>query len=109
MRIINAITIIIVILFAFYNEAVLAEKPGTQHLDKEETHQPSGFLDNYNNFKVLNPKTKAQVWIKPPHQDLTLLNKYNSVLLSPIEIWMSSSTYQGIASLNSRGYSKYCH
>ncbi len=96
MRKINTIAMIIIIVFTFYGGTAIAEKPGAEHLEKEETHEHSGFLEDYKNFKIINPKTKAQVWIKPPHQDLTLLKKYDSVILSPIEMWMDSSTYRGI-------------
>ena len=96
MRIIFALPVITVILMIFYCETVLATgKPGGQRPEKEVTHELSGFLDDYENFKV-NPKTNALVWIKPPHQDLSLLSKYDSILLSPIEMWMDSDTYRGI-------------
>ena len=96
MKIIITLVTISLIIFVFYGSATIAEKPSAQHPEKEEVHELSGFLDDYTNFKIINPKTKAQVWIKPPHQDFSLLSKYDSVLLSPIEMWMDSDTYRGI-------------
>lgn len=69
---------------------------GNAYTENSEKHVYSGFLSDYKNFKVINPKTNAEVWIKPPHQDFTFLKKYNSVVLSPIEIWMDPSSYRGI-------------
>jgi len=89
------LTTIALVFFVFYSSVSIAKKPVAEHLEKEVTHEFSGFLGDYKNFKV-NPKTKALVWIKPPHQDLSHLNKYDSVILSPIEMWMDSDTYRGI-------------
>ncbi len=96
MKTIITFAIITLMAFVLYGGGAVAEKAGAEHLEKEETHEHSGFLKDYKNFKVINPKTKAQIWIKPPHQDFTLLKKYDSVILSPIEMWMDSSTYRGI-------------
>ncbi len=87
MKTITTFSIIVLISFVF-GAIAIAEKP--------EEHRYSGFLGNYKNFKVINPKTNAEVWIKPPHQDFKFLKKYNSVVLSPIEIWMDPSSYRGI-------------
>ena len=76
---------------------VLAKDPEPQAPTRDEQLQYSGFLENYDDFKILNPETNAEVWIKPPHQDLSLLKDYKAIVFSPIEIWMHSATdYQGI-------------
>ena len=58
---------------------------------------PSGFLGDYKNFKIVNPETRALLWIKPPHEDLSILKGYHSIVFSPIEIWMDPDTsYHGL-------------
>lgn len=87
--------IIVLITFVFGGSAVA--KPVTEAPTTEDTVKYSGFLGDYKDFKVVNPETKAELWIKPPHQDLTILQGYKAIVFSPIEIWMhSTSEYQGI-------------
>lgn len=72
-------------------------KPTQNPVIQEEQIQYSGFLGNYNDFKVVNPKTKALLWVKPPHEDISILKDYHSIVFSPIEIWMDPNTqYRGI-------------
>ena len=62
-----------------------------------ETHSHSGFLGNYDDFKVMNPQTEARVWLKPPYEDLSLLKDYKAIVFSPIEVWMDpESSYKGV-------------
>lgn len=57
----------------------------------------SGFLGDYSDFKVVNPQTQAELWIRPPHENLSFLKDYHSIVFSPIEIWMDPKTsYRGI-------------
>jgi len=90
-------TILCVLVLMLFSGNVFAKDPEPQAPTRDEQLQYSGFLDNYDDFKILNPETNAEVWIKPPHQDLSLLKDYTAIIFSPIEIWMhSASDYQGI-------------
>ena len=79
-----------------FTQLCIADKPQTEHeMSMKPTY--SGFLGNYDDFEVVNTNTQAEVWIKPPHKDIALLNKYDSIVFSPIEIWLApDSAYQGI-------------
>ena len=86
-----------VLMLMVFSGNVLTKEPEPQAPTRDEQLQYSGFLDNYDDFKIINPETNAEVWIKPPHQDLSLLKDYEAIVFSPIEIWMhSASDYQGI-------------
>lgn len=75
-----------------HGEKPMAEAPAVDKIIK-----PSGFLGNYDDFKVINPETNAKVWIKKPHKDLSLLQDYKAIVFSPIEVWMDpESGYQGV-------------
>lgn len=96
---------IIIILLTLFSLSVTAiafadshgKKPAATSAEKDKIIKPSGFLGNYENFKVINPETSAKVWIKPPHEDLSLLKDYKAIVFSPIEVWMDPSEgYQGI-------------
>jgi len=77
--------------------AVAEKKPEPQPAPVDEITKPSGFLGNYDDFKVMNPETNAKVWIKKPYEDLAILKDYKAIIFSPIEVWMdSSSGYQGV-------------
>ena len=77
--------------------AVAEKKPGSETPTQDKNITPSGFLGNYDDFKVINPETNAKVWIKKPHEDLSLLKGYNAIVFSPIEIWMDpASGYKGV-------------
>ena len=66
-------------------------------LTRDKIIKPSGFLGNYDDFKVMNPETNAKVWIKKPHTDLSLLKGYKAIVFSPIEVWMDpESGYKGV-------------
>ena len=72
-----------------------AEKTAGVKADK--IIKPSGFLGNYDDFKVMNPQTNAKVWLKKPHQDLSFLKDYKAIVFSPIEVWMDpESGYRGV-------------
>ncbi len=74
-----------------------AKKPMTEAPAVDKIIKPSGFLGNYDDFKVINPETNAKVWIKKPHQDFSLLKDYKAIVFSPIEVWMDpESGYQGV-------------
>jgi hypothetical protein len=91
------ITFSILIAIILGGVAVAEKKPIPQAPTRDKMLEHSGFLGNYDDFKIINPETNAEVWIKPPHQDLSLLKEYKAVVFSPIEIWMhSASDYQGI-------------
>ena len=91
------ITFSILIAIILGGVAVAEKKPTPQAPTRDKMLEYSGFLGNYDDFKIINPETNAEVWIKPPHQDLSLLKEYKAIVFSPIEIWMhSASDYQGI-------------
>lgn len=72
------------------------KKPAVD-LSRDKVIKPSGFLGNYDDFKVMNPETNAKVWIKKPHEDLSLLKGYKAIVFSPIEVWMDpESGYKGV-------------
>ena len=72
-------------------------KPSGVDLSRDKIIKPSGFLGSYDDFKVINPQTNAKVWIKKPHQDLSILKGYKAIVFSPIEVWMDpESGYQGV-------------
>ena len=73
------------------------KKPVQQAEIPKQKVEYSGFLGDYSDFKVVNPQTQAELWIRPPHKDLTFLKDYHSIVFSPIEIWMDPKTsYRGI-------------
>lgn len=73
------------------------KKPMAEAPAEDKIIKPSGFLGNYDDFKVINPETNAKVWIKKPHEDLSLLKGYNAIVFSPIEVWMDpESGYKGV-------------
>ena len=76
----------------------IAEKKLTQKgAATTKNFEYSGFLDNYDGFKVQNEETGAEVWVKPPNQDLSFLKDYDSIILIPIEVWLhSAADYQGV-------------
>jgi len=93
-KIITHATIFLVALVLSY--AAMAEKPVTQ-ATMDHNLQRSGFLENYDDFKVLNPETNAEVWIAPPFQDLSILKNYRAIILSPVEVWLhSAGDYRGV-------------
>lgn len=74
-----------------------AKKPMAEAPAVDKIIKPSGFLGNYDDFKVINPETNAKVWIKKPHKDLSLLKGYKAIVFSPIEVWMDpESGYKGV-------------
>lgn len=73
------------------------KKPMAEAPAEDKIIKPSGFLGNYDDFKVMNPETNAKIWIKKPHQDLSLLKDYKAIVFSPIEVWMDpESGYKGV-------------
>jgi len=73
------------------------KKPMAEAPAEDKIIKPSGFLGNYDDFKVINPETNAKVWIKKPHKDLSLLKGYKAIVFSPIEVWMDpESGYKGV-------------
>ena len=79
----------------------VADSHGKKPVQKGQIPQQqleySGFLGDYKDFKVVNPQTRAELWIRPPHEDLSFLKDYHSIVFSPIEIWMDPNTqYRGI-------------
>ena len=83
--------------FILLTSAALSAEKQTTTPVYAETHTKSGFLGNYDDFKVINQQTQALVWIRPPHKDFSILNEYDSIVFSPIEIWMDpSSSYKGV-------------
>ena len=94
----NAI-LLIIFLFAgnIHADSHGSKKPVQQANIPQQQVEYSGFLGDYENFKVVNPQTQAELWIRPPHEDLSLLKNYHSIVFSPIEIWMDPETsYRGI-------------
>ncbi len=92
MRIVSLLIIICALLFS---STVIADTDTRR--PHKETYKPSGFLGDYKNFKIVNPETQALLWIKPPHEDLSILKDYHSIVFSPIEIWMDPETsYHGL-------------
>ena len=101
MKIIRKYTVILLpILFFTGNidaDSHGSKKPVEQANIPEQQVKYSGFLGRYNNFKVVNPQTQAELWIRPPYEDLSILKDYHSIVFSPIEIWMDpKTTYRGI-------------
>ena len=91
-----AIFLLLILTISTLGQISLAEQPAEKP-EYTETHTHSGFLGNYDNFKVINPQTEAAVWIKPPHEDLSILKGYDSIVFSPIEVWMDpAGGYKGI-------------
>ncbi|MEM8844295.1 MAG: DUF3313 domain-containing protein [Pseudomonadota bacterium] len=85
-----------VISYCFLISVAAADQHQAEH-QMAETHSYSGFLGNYDDFEVLNTQSQAEVWIKPPHEDIAFLNKYDAIVFSPIEVWLApDSEYQGI-------------
>jgi len=95
------ITATLLILISFALTAVVhADNHGKPvekaNINKDQVEY-SGFLGDYSDFEVVNPQTKAELWIRPPHKDLKFLKEYHSIVFSPIEIWMDPNTsYRGI-------------
>ena len=97
------ITYIATLLIAFfftgniYADSHGSKKPVKQAKIPEQQVEYSGFLGNYKDFKVVNPQTQAELWIRPPYEDLSILKDYHSIVFSPIEVWMDPETkYRGI-------------
>ena len=91
------ITFSILILMIISGAAVAEKKVTQKAAAPTKSFEHSGFLGNYDGFKVINEKTGAEVWIKPPHQDLSLLKEYDSIIITPIEVWLhSAADYQGV-------------
>ena len=91
----------VVLLALVFTGNVYAEKAGGKPIPQAPTRDKMlkyrGFLGNYDNFKIINPETNAEVWIKPPHQDFSLLKDYKAIVFSPVEVWLhSDSAYQGM-------------
>jgi len=77
--------------------AVAEKKSEPRATEIDKIIKPSGFLGNYDDFKVINTETNAKVWIKKPHKDLSLLKGYKAIVFSPIEVWMDpESGYKGV-------------
>ena len=94
-KIITYSTIFLVALFI--SGAAMAEKKPVTQATMDKNLQHSGFLSNYDDFKVLNPETNAEVWIAKPFQDLTILKDYRAIILSPVEVWLhSAADYKGV-------------
>ncbi|MFT5396634.1 MAG: hypothetical protein ACI85N_001838 [Gammaproteobacteria bacterium] len=93
----NKIIFSILIAMLLAGVAVAEKKSEPKAATQNKIIKPSGFLGNYDDFKVINPQTNAKVWIKKPHEDLSVLKGYKAIVFSPIEVWMDqSSGYQGI-------------
>lgn len=71
----------------------------------------SGFLGDYSDFKVINNKTKAEVWLKPGFDDFSMLKKYKTIHLVPTEIWLApkDAAYQGINPDELKNITDYFH
>ena len=87
--------------FTMTSGYVIAEKKVTQTgATTSKQFEFSGFLSGYkggyDDFKVINETTGARVWIRPPHQDLSILKDYRKIMLSSVEVWLhSASDYKG--------------
>ena len=94
-------TLLIILLFLLFSAIAHADSHGKKPMADAPTMnkiiKPSGFLSNYDDFKVMNSETNAKVWIQKPHTDLSLLKDYKAIVFSPIEVWMShESDYRGV-------------
>lgn len=99
-KLINHITILLLVVVfvgTVQADSHSNKKPVQKSSSPEPEYKYSGFLGDYKDFKIVNPQTQAELWIRPPHEDISILKEYHSIVFSPIEIWMDPNTqYRGI-------------